>query len=284
MEMRGIHINWTKPLTVRKKAVNVEDFELMTTVLSALQFRKLYGRIELYTDQNGYRFYESIGFLPLWDAVHPLEVPDTVDANAFWAAGKLYALRQVKAPVCMIDTDFILWQKITPTAPFMAAHTEAVGNTVYPSDLKTYDTAYEPFYAMPADAPAYNTACLFFTDEGFKNTYLDAACAFMEQTDAHGDTLVPMVCAEQRILGMTAKLYGITPQCILPNGPERKQEICSHTWGFKQKMREDAAKRAAFCLRLAMRIAKESPEWAIRCADVEILQQYFHPLRQPIDV
>ena len=52
----------------------------------------------------------------------------------------------------------------------------------------------------------------------------------------------------------------------------------------KAQVREEAAKRAAFCLRLAMRIAKESPEWAKRCADVENLQQYFHPLRQPIDV
>ena len=277
MMLTGIHINWTKPSVVRgAKQYVMEEHELLTTVLSALMWKKHYGSMVLYTDEIGRAYYERIGYLPLWDEVRPLIVPESVSAVSYWAAGKLYALNDVKGEVCMIDTDFILWEKLPLDASLTVAHYEPVGNHIYPPELSYYQTDFAEFYELDRTAPACNTAFCCFRDEAFRRMYLDAAFAFMEGSAPGNNTLQYMVCAEQRLLGMLARREGIAPAVLLDEQNLTTQRICTHTWGFKSTMRMDESKRRSYCVRLSRRIAAESPEWADRCRQVEVLYPYFH--------
>ncbi len=279
MNLTGIHINWTAPYFARgKSGYGVEDYELLTTVLSALEWKRKYGKILLYTDEAGEAYYRSIGLLPLWDEVRRLNVPEGVSPISYWAAGKLYALGDVKGDVCMIDTDFILWEALPFDAPVTVAHFEPVGTEIYPGDLRYYDVDFEEFYGMDAAAPACNTALCCFRDEELKRVYLAAAYRFMERSKPGTNTLQYMVCAEQRLLGMIARERGIVPAVLLDERTVHSQRICSHTWGFKNTMRIDPGKRREFCIRLAKRIGRDHPEWREILMGIEGLHPYFFAL------
>ena len=110
--IRAFHTAWSAPLFARDPHARygAADFELLTTALSALLWRQHNGPIDLYCDGTAHAYYESLGLLGLWDAVHPLPRNAGLDADCFWAAGKLRALRQAKSPCVMLDTDFIVKQ------------------------------------------------------------------------------------------------------------------------------------------------------------------------------
>ena len=115
--MRGFHVNWTRPFAVRAPGMPyaVEPFELLTTALSALFWRRENGSICMVCDSRAAEYYASLGLDFLWDdGMHPLldAMPDDINATAFWAAGKLYAVAAMKAPCVMLDTDLICWKNI----------------------------------------------------------------------------------------------------------------------------------------------------------------------------
>ena len=55
--MQAIHANWTRPRTDACNSFFVEDFDIMTTILSALKWREKNGTIKMVTDSAGYEFY-----------------------------------------------------------------------------------------------------------------------------------------------------------------------------------------------------------------------------------
>ena len=133
--MNAIHINWTKPFINKINApYAIEDFELLTTILSALNWRRHNGKISMLTDSTGAEYYRRIGIDRIWDDLKI--VLDDVDVNpdVFWAAGKLFALSTVKAPVAIIDTDFIVWEPIdfNSLADVTVIHFEDLYPDVYP--------------------------------------------------------------------------------------------------------------------------------------------------------
>ena len=112
--MRGFHVNWTRPFSVRAPGLPyaVEPFELLTTALSALCWRRENGGICMVCDSPAAEYYASLGLDFLWDeGIFTLldRIPDDLNAGAFWAAGKLYAAAAMKSPCVMLDTDLICW-------------------------------------------------------------------------------------------------------------------------------------------------------------------------------
>ena len=58
--MDAIHINWAKPFRNRFNApYEVEDFEILTTILSALKWREKNGNIKMVTDSVGAQYYKK---------------------------------------------------------------------------------------------------------------------------------------------------------------------------------------------------------------------------------
>ena len=64
------------------------------------------------TDSVGAQYYKKTGLDVIWNSVENILDNVDVNSNVFWAAGKIFALKEQNAPVAMIDTDFIVWEKI----------------------------------------------------------------------------------------------------------------------------------------------------------------------------
>ena len=69
--MRGFHVNWTRPFAVRAPGMPyaVEPFELLTTALSALFWRRENGSICMVCDSRAAEYYASLGLDFLWDEI-----------------------------------------------------------------------------------------------------------------------------------------------------------------------------------------------------------------------
>lgn len=283
--MQAFASNWTRPYAMQHpgRPYAVADFELLTTILSALMWRRKNGSIRMITDRVGERFYRSLGLAPIWDdgISHELDaIPYTVDPSTFWAAGKLYALSYVPSPCVMIDTDFIVWDNIQhrlENSQLTVIHREPLSPEIYPSPER-FDL-YED-YTFPQnwnwETLACNTALCYFGSEQLRQTYLQQALDFMHGVRGR-DSLIYMVFAEQRLLAMCAQSLGI-PIHALSTTEElfsSNQKDFTHTWGFKQAMAQHPQLRTAFCQTGARRIRQDFPEYTCICSRIPVLRSYF---------
>ena len=284
--LRAFHSNWTRPFFVRgaDRPYAVEPFELLTTALSALAWRRENGPIRMICDSEAERYYESLGLCFLWDeGVYPLldAVPQDVNAMAFWAAGKLYALSAMPSPCVMIDTDFVCWKPLSPLVEGLdaaAIHREDIMPDIYPGPAAFPQTHGFDFAAFDWSVQPLNTALAYFGDDAFRRYYTDAAIRFIRSSPGADDVLTYMVFAEQRLLAMCAakrqaRVKALSDLPALFGGAQ--QGYFTHIWGFKQQMRDEAALYEDFCRRCAARLRRDFPDAAARIARVPALTRYF---------
>ena len=284
--LRAFHSNWTRPFFVRgaDRPYAVEPFELLTTALSALAWRRENGPIRMICDSEAERYYESLGLCFLWDeGVHPLldAVPQDVNAMAFWAAGKLYALSAMPSPCVMIDTDFVCWKPLSPLVDGLdaaAIHREDIMPDIYPGPAAFPQTHGFDFAVLDWSVQPLNTALAYFGDDAFRRYYTDTAIRFIRSSPGADDVLTYMVFAEQRLLAMCAakrqaRVKALSDLPALFGGAQ--QGYFTHIWGFKQQMRDEAALYEDFCRRCAARLRRDFPDAAARIARVPALTRYF---------
>ena len=284
--LRAFHSNWTRPFFVRgaDRPYAVEPFELLTTALSALAWRRENGPIRMICDSEAERYYESLGLCFLWDeGVHPLldAVPQDVNAMAFWAAGKLYALSAMPSPCVMIDTDFVCWKPLSPLVEGLdaaAIHREDIMPDIYPGPAAFPQTHGFDFAALDWSVQPLNTALAYFGDDAFRRYYTDTAIRFIRSSPGADDVLTYMVFAEQRLLAMCAakrqaRVKALSDLPALFGGAQ--QGYFTHIWGFKQQMRDEAALDEDFSRRCAARLRRDFPDAAARIARVPALTRYF---------
>lgn len=277
--MRAFHTNCTAPFFANGgKDYCVADFDLLCSVLSALFWRRENGSISMITDKEGLKFYKENGLEDIWDGgVHAL-LPDlkNIDNIAFWAAGKLYALKTQKAPCVMIDTDFIVWDKLNLQEGVTVAHREELGEAVYPeASAFRMKEDYRFNESWDWSELACNTAFAAFDSEDFKNYYTDCAIDFISNAKECDSVLTYMVFAEQRLLAMCAKEKGVKISALMDYRELFGKVKYTHLWGYKQVLRENGAERTAFCRKAADRIAREFPEYAELLKKVRYLSGYF---------
>ena len=266
--MRAIHIISTAPFFAKNPVgiYRLDKFELYSAAISALNWRRMGNEIDLITDIQGEKYITSLGISSLWNAVKCL-VPDDlegIDPKMFWAAGKLFALRETEAPVAMIDTDFILWKMPElPDNRIVAAHRENLTPSVYPPlDYFSFKRPFPMQGMNPAVLPM-NTAFLYLPDESFKQYYVNKAIAFMKSAVNCDDFLCYMVFAEQRLLSICAEELKIGSQVLMD-----KDELFfprddyTHIWGAKQVMRTDPDSLNDFCRRARDRINHDFPDYS----------------------
>lgn len=280
--MNAIHINWTKPYTKKFNGeYNIEDFELLTTVLSALKWKEHNGKISMITDSTGYNFYEKNNLLSLWDNIEKtLDEMPKINTDMFWAAGKLFALKHQNTPVAVIDTDFIVWAPLAfdNFAPVTVIHFEDLYPDVYP-DKKHFKLndgySFNPDFDWTLNA--CNTAFAVIKDKGLLDYYTSEAINFMENAIDCDDTLTYMVFAEQRLIHMCAKKLGVKVKAIsdLDKLFSDGERYFTHTWGMKQQMRDNPHLRYDFCMRCANRIKRDFPDTANILKQIKSLSEYF---------
>lgn len=284
--LRAFHSNWTRPFFVRSpdQPYAIEPFELLTTALSALAWRRENGPIRMICDTKAQRYYDALGLTFLWDeGVHPLldAVPEDVNPMAFWAAGKLYALSAMPSPCVMIDTDFICWKPLSPLLTGLdaaAIHREDITPDIYPDARAFTQTHGFDFAAFDWTVQPFNTALCYLADDNFRRYYTDTAIRFIRCSPDADDVLTYMVFAEQRLLAMCAAHKHIRAAAMsdlesLFTGAQ--QGFFTHVWGFKQQMRAESALYEDFCRRCAMRLRRDFPDAAKRIAVVPTLAPYF---------
>ncbi len=282
--MQAFVSNWTRPYAVRcpDRPYQMTDFDLLTTVLSALVWRRENGSIRMITDDTGAQYYRSLGLTDLWDGgifTYLNDIPSTIDPCTFWAAGKLYALAATPAPCVMLDTDFIVWHSLSEHwhRPLAVIHREALNPAIYPAPSAF---VLAPSYHFPTNwnwhEPACNTALTYFGNDTLRKTYVGQAMDFMQAARGR-DGLIYMVFAEQRLLAMCAQACGVPIHAFSTEQDlfQGNQRDFTHIWGFKQAMQEQPVLHELFCQKCAARIRKDFPIYANICQTIPQLQLYF---------
>lgn len=265
---KGFHTLWTKPFFHNNTdtVYSMQDYELLTMLLSAIMWKKKNGDIALYGDSTALDYVDSKGIAGLWTGgLHEVKVSDDIAPNVFWAAGKLYALRQMQMPAVMVDLDLVVWQNVSgyvKGTDICAIHREGISPDVYPDKLffnmkngYTFDDEWS------WDVPPVNTCMLYIKDEQFKNYYTDSAIQFMENCEETRDNLCHMVFAEQRLLAMCADKCGKVVSSFFPSSFDiERQDVFTHLWGYKNILKYNFEKRIEFCEKIKARIITESRE------------------------
>lgn len=263
--MNAIHISSFAPQRAKgAQNVRVEDFDLYCTALSALQWRKLGGRISMCCDSSFAEYYEKIGFGGIWDEIRVIIADDLegINPKMFWAGAKLLALHKTNAPVVMIDTDFIVWELPEFGNEIIAAHREDISDDIYP-DLSFFGAENHIMPDFSEKVLPLNTAFLYLPDNDFKEFYTSQAIAFMKNAKNCDDYLKYMVFAEQRLLAMCAD-YTNTPVKTLLDKDSLffPQDSFTHLWGAKQAMRDNSELRGEFIERCKTRILRDFSEYS----------------------
>ena len=273
MEIRAIHVNWTKPFFAKNGSGEyyIDGFEVLTTILSALMWRKLNGSIKLYTDTIGYAFYKSLTLLDLWDDgidTQILEsIPSSIDPKIYWAAAKIFAIRNEKAPLVMMDTDLMVWKSLgeLESCHLAAFHREPLQTDCYISynDLKKR-IGYYPDSDWDWSVEPCNTALTYFNHWDFKDYYTQSAIDFMiDNNEQPEDFVSQMVFAEQRIFSMCAEKLGIKIHTFLDSVYNGENMDFTHIWGAKDLARTNADFNAQLCDSLINAIIREHPSYKI---------------------
>ncbi len=262
--MNAIHVNWTAPFYEKNECeYYIEDFEILTTILSALMWRKYNGKIKLVADKNAIKFYKNAGLIELWNEVSELEI-DSISPNMFWAGAKLFALKEQKAPIALIDTDFIVWEKLNfdKISDCGVIHFEELNDNIYPP--KSYFQMNDGYVWKDYDwkQKAANTAFCVFKNQKLINEYTHQAIEFMKSAKISDDYLRYMVFCEQRLLPMCAKTGGYKISEISKQNDlfSHNNKAFTHIWGMKQQMRDNKELREHYCKKCINRIIKEFPK------------------------
>lgn len=281
--MRAFHSTWTSPfLHSQEGDFYIEDFELLTTILSALKWQEFNGDIKMITDATGAAYYQELGLGQLWNLGIEERLTDIdphLSPKVFWAAGKLYALEGEDAPCVMMDTDFIVWQNIEEKfkgQSIAVIHREELHPHVYPP--KSYfhmnsDYAFSP--SLDWEVRPCNTAFMYIGDEKLKQFYVEESKRFMRSAQGR-DPITYMVFAEQRLLAMCAKLKNkeIMAMAEVSDLFEEEQKYFTHIWGHKRYLRSHPEAREAFCRRCMRRIKEDYPEFYKVALGIEALKPY----------
>ncbi len=281
--MRAFHSTWTGPfLKSQKGDFYVEDFELLTTVLSALKWQELNGDIKMITDPIGAAYYRDLGLEHLWNLgieEKLVDIDPHLNPKVFWAAGKIYALAEEEAPCVMMDTDFIVWNKVEEELrkhSIAVIHKEELQPNVYPAKESLHMASdYEAFSRWNWEVRPCNTAFMYIGDEDFKQFYVNESKAFMRAAQGN-DPLTYMVFAEQRLLAMCAEEKQIEPFALAEVGElfNENQQCFTHIWGHKRYLRSHPERRIAFCKRCMKRIKKDYPDFYPVLQQIEVLKVY----------
>ncbi len=286
--MRAFHAFWSAPNRARNGGeIAVPDYELLTLMLSALEWRRSNGPIRLVTDSAGAAFFERAGLAGLWGG--PIDtaldgMDAALDPSLFWAAGKLEALRCTGAPCVMLDADMIVWKDLSPLLGenVVAAHRETLDPAVYPDPAEAF--RLDPGYAFPPEwdftLPAANTAFLYLPGEGLKEYYVNSAFRFMRALrNADAGPVVSMCFAEQRLLPMCAHARGVGLDTLLDLRALDDQDFVTHLWGHKNELAASGERRIEYCLGCVLRLLTDFPEWESVLAKNEQTAGYLDSLR-----
>ena len=248
----------------------LDRFEILTLVISALEWRKFNGEIKLVTDSFGRNYFKTLGILDVWNEIETsLDALDSLNINEeiFWAGAKIFALHLQRAPIVMLDLDFVCWQQIDFERfekNIAVIHREDVNNFVYPSqDYFSMRAGFKFPKNLDWKERACNTAFAYFGAQDLIARYYEFALKFMQSVRIESADLPYMVFAEQRWLAMCAKSMNCTifELATLDELFSTQQKFFTHIWGFKEQLRQNPDAERSFCDDCFLRLKVDFPEF-----------------------
>lgn len=246
----------------------MQDYEILTMMLSALMWRKHNGGIKLFADQVAIEYIQKLGISHIWDlGVEEIQVSEHISERVFWAAGKLYALRQMDMPAVMVDLDLIIWkniQEVLAETDICCIHREGLFPDIYPpKEFFHMQPEYQFDPEWNWNAFPVNTCMLYLADQKFRDYYTNCSIEFMESCIETQENLCHMVFAEQRMLAMCAEKMGKNISSFFPSSTDiNRQDIFTHLWGYKNILKFNYEDRIAYNRKMCRRIQEEFPEEA----------------------
>jgi hypothetical protein len=267
---------------------SMEDFEILVTVLSAMEWRRHNGSVKLYTDAVGAEYLERLGLSSLWD--------DGVDTGTlehaaldtsytvFWASARTVALEAERAPCVMLDTDLVVWRDIGPLvrAPFMALHREHLDGWTYVDKEKLHTPPGYAWDDWDWTAVPTNAALMYFGRDDFR-----ARCAAEGLRFLHGNFLTEeeksqahAVFVEQRLYPMCAAKLRVPTEFFLWDlegaqlADGSANDAFTHLWVYKRRLMRDVQERRRMCRRMTRRILRDFPAMGATLAAIPATAPY----------
>lgn len=289
--INAIHINSTQPFFQRnpKKEYIIEDYDILTTILSALYWRKNNGKITMYTTNEGKKYYEKLNITEVWNDINTEALEnysEEIDFNEYWAAGKIMAVRNEKSPFVMLDTDMIFWEEFLPLIKgrenkTICIHKEGLKVYADKEKIKVKD-GYEFDLEWDWSIEACNTAFVYFGNEELRRYYTDEFFKFIDGNKGNliNDNKSQIVFAEQRMIAMCGKKIGneidsfSTYSELMEEDKKGVKSKFTHIWGFKVEIKKEITERAKYCIKCMQIIKSEFPEYQEMIFGIPQLQVY----------
>lgn len=263
--LSAFHVLWTSPYVKKGESYSLSQAELLTLIISALLWRKQNGIIVLYSDKLGYEYIVSQKLEWLYDDIDTETLDGheyKINPEIFWAAGKLIALKNHEAPCVMLDHDLIVTGNISylfSGFDVCAFHPEELNPEVYINrEYLKCPVGYQFPDQFDWNVKPLNTALLYVKNADFKKNYTNHAFDFMTGNMEYPKEFVSqMVFAEQRLLAMTAKMYGQKTGTVLNNPFALENKHFIHLWGYKHVLRSNPDIEKTFIDRLLKTFEKD---------------------------
>lgn len=291
--MKAYHIFSTMPTFCKHVDMNIEDkvenllegfndLSIMSLILSINKWKDHNGVIELVTDEVGYKLFQRLGIIHLWDSVDTeimKSLPSDINHSTYWAYSKIYALSKLKPPFFIMDLDFIVWENIEhlyKDLNFISTHREEL-HQFYPCKEYFGDRQWDD--KLDWEALPINTALTFWNDQELIDEYYKQSTQFiLDHNDIEHHFCIPMVFAEQRILPMVMQYMNKEVHTFLDldyskmaDGSEQK--YFTHIWGLKYTSDNDLREKLGN--RLFKRITDDYP-YLIDCVSrIDCLYDYY---------
>ncbi len=281
--MLHFHSYWTRPVQPSAPAqpdalIEIWEFEALTWLLSALEIRK-HSPLRLITDTRGLEFVRNTELDWLYNGgiTTALDgMPEQIEPQLFWAAGKIYSWLCIDEPAVSVDTDAVLWIPLEITSPVMALHIET-------RDWPWYAHNQTDFTSFGFEGPEwdwslhpFNHGVLMIQDCTLMRRYAETSIAFMERYSKHFRGLEhdrkpkpprhndAMLFADQRLLIMCARQANLAVHPITRLNPEKgclyRDPKCLHLWMSKAYYRYCAEARIGLCNYLIQYLLEKHPE------------------------
>ncbi len=278
--IEAFHSLWTKPYLISNLTSKYEmkDYELLVMILSALNWRKKNGRLRLITDSIGLEYIRSLELEFLWDnniSCFLDKVPEKINPKYYWAAGKLYALSSVQAPIVMLDMDLIVWNRLNFDIwdkDVVVIHEEEIMDGIYPNKEYFEKSGYIFNSDWNWKVEPVNTAFLYISNNEFKQYYVSNAIDFMINNYQAEDRVKNMVFAEQRLLTMCAEYKKKSINKLYNISELNKQKDFTHIWGEKKNLNKQ---NEFFCKKCLRRIINDFPYMLNKYIIKKLYRKYF---------
>ena len=304
--MRAIHVNWTKPFFHRDRlrghgfkvfrsydsdSYFQPEYSILTTILSALWWKRINGSIKLYTDNVGAEYYRKIGILEIYDEVNTdvLENYNDVDPAYFWTSGKIRCLKEETDPFVFLDQDFIVRSKLPDLeTPITIGHWEIPrGYYYFTKDQFEREIKHCEFpknYNINALVP--NTSFLAFNDLRIRDLYVSMHSDLVK-TEGHEVPEWFWLLTDQGILGhairesqtktgtitdrvylsdsdhanIMGRRYGLSEPWYTFTSPKKDIVSWEHLWYMKAVFSDEPELRESTEHRYKEEIKSVFPEW-----------------------